>query len=163
MVQEDRSPAETSNQPIQPLMDRAAPGARQLVAPRRGSVASRERVGSFRNAIALGSQLRMAEYRVIAVEVEEGSSRPADPHVVTLCLEDGRRIPRLRAISNLRYGVEAYFTERVGQRARLRVVEPCSRCGEAYLRADEGATLPDSLMSLPPCPPRAAEPAKPRR
>jgi hypothetical protein len=105
----------------------------------------------------------MAEYRVVGVEIEQGSQRPADPHVVTVCLEDGRRIPRRRAISNIRYGIETYFTRRLGVRARLRVVEPCSRCGEAYLRADEGATQPDSLMSLPPCPPRAAEPARPRR
>ena len=105
----------------------------------------------------------MAEYRVIGVEIDEGSQRPADPHVVTLCLEDGRRVPKLRAISNIRYGVEAYFTERAGVRARLRVVEPCSRCGEAYLRADEAPTQRDSLMTLPPCPPRPAEPAKPRR
>jgi hypothetical protein len=105
----------------------------------------------------------MAEHRVIGVEIDESSQRPPDPHVTTICLQDGRRIPRLRAISNIRYGVEAYFTERAGIRARVRVVEPCSRCGEAYLRADEGATQPDSLVSLPPCPPRATEPAKPRR
>jgi hypothetical protein len=105
----------------------------------------------------------MAEHQVIGVEIGDPSRRLADPHVTMLCLQDGRRIPKARAISNIRYGVEGYFTERAGMRARVRVVEPCSRCGEAYLRADEGATQPDSLVSLPPCPPRSVEPAKPRR
>jgi hypothetical protein len=131
----------------------AAPGARQANAPRRGTLAG----------LTAGSQIRMAERRVIGVEIDDSSRRPADPHVVTICLEDGRRIPRLRAISNIRYGVEAYFTDRAGFRVPVRVVDPCSRCGEAYLRADAGATQSDSLISLPPCPPRAAEPAKPRR
>jgi len=96
----------------------------------------------------------MAEYRVIGVEIEGASDPGGDPHVTVLCLADGRRVPKLRAISNLRYGVETYYAESAGVRARLRVVGPCSRCGEAYLRADEGATLPDSLLSLPACPPR---------
>ena len=95
----------------------------------------------------------MAEFRVVRVEIEGGSERVGDPHVSFLCLEDGWRVPTLRAISNLRYGVERYYTEAVGVRAHLRVVGPCSRCGDAYLRADEGATLPDSLFSLPACPP----------
>jgi hypothetical protein len=103
----------------------------------------------------------MAEYRVTAVEVEHG--RPNDPHVAVLCLEDGRRIPKLRAMSNIRYGVEAYFAGEAEARARLRVVEPCSRCGEAYLRADGDATTRDRLMNLPACPPLTAAPAKPRR
>ncbi|HEX8025496.1 MAG TPA: hypothetical protein VF484_04750 [Candidatus Limnocylindrales bacterium] len=94
----------------------------------------------------------MAEHRVIAVDLAPGTSWPLDPHVTVLCLEDGRRIPKARAITNIRYGVEGYFTERDGVRSRLRVVDPCSRCGEAYLRADEGATLADSLLGLPPCP-----------
>ena len=95
----------------------------------------------------------MAEHRVIGIEVEQGSRHPPDPHVVRICLEDGRRIPKARAMTNLRYGVESYYTEVAGERARLRVVDPCSRCGEPYLRADEGATQPDRLMSLPPCGP----------
>ncbi|HKA66822.1 MAG TPA: hypothetical protein VKG03_02825 [Solirubrobacterales bacterium] len=95
----------------------------------------------------------MAEHRVVGVEIEGGSERVGDPHVTFLCLEDRRRLPTVRAISNLRYGVESYYTEIAGVRAHLRVVGPCSRCGEAYLRADEGATLPDSLLSVPPCPP----------
>lgn len=95
----------------------------------------------------------MAEYRVVGVEIEGGSERGGDPHVTFLCLEDGRRVPRSRAISNLRYGVERYYTETAGVRAHLRAVGPCSRCGEAYLRADEGATLPDRLLSLPACGP----------
>ncbi|HLX35631.1 MAG TPA: hypothetical protein VKR30_10380 [Candidatus Limnocylindrales bacterium] len=93
----------------------------------------------------------MAEHRVIGVGVEVSGSHPPDPHVSLICLDDGRRIPRARAITNLRYGVESYFTEIDGVRARLRVVDPCSRCGQAYLRADEDATQADSLMSLPPC------------
>jgi len=131
---------------------RVAPGARQ--APPRGTAASEPL--TFRAAISLGSSLRMAEHRVVAVDIEQGTSSPLDPHVALLCLEDGRRIPRARAITNLRYGVEGYYTERDGARSRLRVVDPCSRCGEAYLRADEGATQADTLLSMPPCPPGQA-------
>ena len=94
----------------------------------------------------------MVEYRVVGVEIEGGSGRGGDPHVAFLCLEDGRRLPSSRAMSNLRYGIERYYTEAAGIQAHLRAVGPCSRCGEAYLRADEGATLPDNLLSLPPCP-----------
>ena len=94
----------------------------------------------------------MAEYRVIGVEIAAGAERSGDPHAAFLCLEDGRRLPSTRAMSNLRYGVERYYTEAAGIQAHLRVVGPCSRCGEAYLRADEGATLPDMLLSLPACP-----------
>jgi hypothetical protein len=103
----------------------------------------------------------MTEYRVIGVEVQD--SRPKDPHPAVLCLEDGRRVPKVRAMSNIRYGVEAYFAEDAGARVHLRVVDPCSRCGEPYLRADRDATIRDRLMNLPPCPPLAAAPAKPRR
>ena len=105
----------------------------------------------------------MAEHRVVGVEIERAAGPLADPHPDLLCLEDGRRIPLPRAISNIRYGVEAYYTEVAGVQARLRVVDPCSRCGEAYLRADADATLPDHLMTLPPCPPLEGTPAKPRR
>jgi len=135
---------------------RVAPGARQARS-RRGDATSAETL-SFREAISLGSQLRMGDHRVVAVEIEPGTSRPPDPHVSVICLEDGRRIPKARAMSNLRYGVEAYYTEVEGVRAHLRVVDPCSRCGEPFLRADENATLPDGLMSLPPC---AEEPSSP--
>jgi hypothetical protein len=128
---------------------RVAPGARQAEG-RRGDATEPE-AQSFRDAIELGSSLRMLEHRVVAVTVEPGTSRPPDPHVSLICLEDGRRIPKTRAITNLRYGVESYYTEIDGVRARLRVVDPCSRCGGAYLRADDGATQPDRLMSLPPC------------
>jgi hypothetical protein len=128
---------------------RVAPGARQAES-RRGAATTPD-VRSFRDAISLGSQLRMGDHRVVAVEIEQGTTYPPDPHVAAICLEDGRRIPRVRAITNLRYGVERYFTEVEGVRAHLRVVDPCSRCGEAFLRADEGATLPDQLPSLPPC------------
>lgn len=130
--------------------NRVAPGARQ--APPRGAASESL---TFRAAISLGSSLRRIEHRVIGIELDAGTG-PADPHAAVLCLEDGRRIPKVRAITNLRYGVEAYFTERGGVRSRLRVVDPCSRCGEAYLRADEGATQADTLLSLPPCPPGQA-------
>jgi hypothetical protein len=129
---------------------RVAPGARQAER-RRGDATSPENL-SFREAISLGSQLRRGDHRVVAVEIETGTARPPDPHVAAICLEDGRRIPKARAMTNLRYGVEAYYTEVGGVRAHVRVVDPCSRCGEPFLRADERATLPDALMSLPPCP-----------
>ena len=92
----------------------------------------------------------MAQHLVIGIERDGG---PADPHVTSLCLEDGRRIPNLRAISNIRYGVEQYVTDANGRTARVRVVGPCSMCGVDYLRADDEATLRDTLLGLPVCPP----------
>jgi hypothetical protein len=93
----------------------------------------------------------MLHHRVIGVEQGPGSGNPRDPHVVALCLEDGRRIPSLRAISNIKYGVEGYHTEVAGRVARVRVVSPCSRCGLDYLRAEDEVTLRDTLLSLPGC------------
>jgi hypothetical protein len=89
--------------------------------------------------------------RVIGVERGDGLGDPRDPHVAVLCLEDGRRIPGFRAISNIKYGVEAYYTEVDGRSARVRVVGPCSRCGLDYLRAEAETTLKDTLMRLPGC------------
>jgi hypothetical protein len=129
--------------------NRVAPGARQAES-RRGAATAQEGL-SFRAAIALGSQIRIEDHRVVAVQIEDGTSHPPDPHVAAICLEDGRRIPKARAMTNLRYGVERYYTEVQGVRAHLRVVDPCSRCGKPFLRADEAATLPDQLMGLPPC------------
>src|SRR4026209_1689453 len=110
MVGGDRTRTDSVTLSAQASNTRAAPGARQARAPRKGAVASPESHESFRAAVALGSKLRMAEYRVVGVEIEGGSERGGDPHVTFLCLEDGRRVPRLRAISNLRYGVERYYT-----------------------------------------------------
>jgi hypothetical protein len=105
----------------------------------------------------------MADHRVIGVERDPGSGYPRDPHVRLLCLEDGQRIPRLRAITNIKYGVASYHTDMAGVRARVRVVGPCSRCGEDYLRADDEATLRDTLLTLPECgpetPPSASQAA----
>ncbi len=97
----------------------------------------------------------MLEHRVIGVEPELGSGDARDPHVAVLCLDDGRRMPNLRAISNIKYGIEAYYTEAVGRRARVRVVGPCDRCGLDYLRADDVQAHRDTLLTLPPCAPVA--------
>jgi hypothetical protein len=93
----------------------------------------------------------MAEYRVVGVDRETRTGNPRDPHVHLLCLEDGRRIPVLRAISNLKYGVETYYTEVAGSRAKVRAVGPCSNCGDDYLRADDERSLKDTLLALPGC------------
>src|SRR5206468_2959750 len=106
-------------------------GALRAMTGRGGSRASNPKL-SVRAAIRLGSLLRMTEYRVVGVSIDPGPDVAGDPHVVTLCLDDGRRVTRARAISNLRYGVEAYYAETGGTPARLRVVDPCSRCGRAY-------------------------------
>ena len=94
---------------------------------------------------------QMLQTRVIGVELEGGSGDPRDSHAAVLCLEDGRRIPGLRAISNIKYGVEAYFTEIEGRIAKVRAVGPCSQCGLDYLRAEDEVTLKDTLMGLPGC------------
>lgn len=93
----------------------------------------------------------MNQNRVTGIERGDGSGDPRDPHVVVLCLEDGRRVPNLRAISNIKYGVEAYHTTVDGRVARVRVVGPCSRCGLDYLRAEDEITLRDTLLGLPDC------------
>ena len=69
---------------------RVAPEARQAPSRRRDATSSEAL--SFRAAMALGSQLRMSEHRVVGIEIEQGTAYPPDPHVAVICLEDGRRI-----------------------------------------------------------------------
>lgn len=94
----------------------------------------------------------MPHVGVVAIEIAVPGRRD-DPHPAALQLADGRQISAERAITNLRYGVEAYFVEDAdGQRIGVRAVGPCPRCGLTYLRADEGATTADRLLRLPQSP-----------
>jgi len=90
----------------------------------------------------------MVDRHVVAVEIAR-LGRPDDPHPAMLHLEDGRRVAAERVISDLRYGVEAYYAIGEGGRTDLRIVGPCPRCGLDYLRADAGGTRRDELMRLP--------------
>jgi hypothetical protein len=91
----------------------------------------------------------MLESRVVAIEVATPGRRD-DPHPAALQLADGRQVSAARVITNLRYGVEAYYVEAVdGPRVAVRAVGPCPRCGLTYLRADDDAKTSDRLMGLP--------------
>jgi hypothetical protein len=90
----------------------------------------------------------MTDYRVIAVEIET-SGGPNHPHVSAIHLADGRRLPALRAMTNLKYRVEGYDAGSGDDRAPLRTVGPCSGCGQRYLRADDPTTGRDRLLRLP--------------
>jgi hypothetical protein len=91
----------------------------------------------------------MTDYRVIAIEIET-SGGPNHPHVSAIHLGDGRRVPALRAMTNLKYGVEGYDAgSSHDDEAPLRTVGPCSACGRSYLRAEDPATGRDRLLRLP--------------
>ena len=90
----------------------------------------------------------MTDYRVTAIEIET-SGGPNHPHVSAIHLADGRRVPALRAMTNLKYGVEGYDAGPGDDGAPLRTVGPCSGCGQQYLRADDPTTGRDRLLHLP--------------
>ena len=91
----------------------------------------------------------MTDYRVLAIEIET-SGGPNHPHVSAIHLADGRRVPAVRAMTNLKYGVEGYDAGTGDDdRAPLRTVGPCSGCGRSYLRADDPTTGRDRLLRLP--------------
>jgi hypothetical protein len=91
----------------------------------------------------------MTDYRVLAIEIET-SGGPNDPHVSAMHLADGRRVPALRAMTNLKYGVERYDAGTGDDDgAPVRTVGPCSGCGRSYLRADDPTTGRDRLLRLP--------------
>jgi hypothetical protein len=91
----------------------------------------------------------MTDYRVLAIEIET-SGGPNHPHVSAIHLADGRRVPALRAMTNLKYGVEGYDAGTGNDDgAPVRTVGPCSGCGQRYLRADDPTTGRDRLLRLP--------------
>lgn len=91
----------------------------------------------------------MTDYRVLAIEIET-SGGPNDSHVSAIHLADGRRVPALRAMTNLKYGVEGYDAGAGDHdEAPVRTVGPCSGCGRSYLRADDPTTGRDRLLRLP--------------
>lgn len=72
-------------------------------------------------------------------------------HIETLCLEDGRRVAKATAISNIENKSESYYTTADGQTANVEVVQRCSRCASKYLRTDRDTTTKDNLLELPDC------------
>lgn len=90
----------------------------------------------------------MGAHRVVAIEIGSPGRRD-DPHPATVQLDDGRQVSSDRVISDLRYGTESYFVDEDGQAIPVRIVDPCPRCGLAYLRADAAASGVDRLMRLP--------------
>jgi hypothetical protein len=86
--------------------------------------------------------------RVVAIEIGAPGRRD-DPHPAALQLADGRQVSADRVITDLRYGLSAYYVADGDRRVALRIVGPCPRCGRDYLRADGEATGSDRLMRLP--------------
>jgi Protein of unknown function (DUF3892) len=93
----------------------------------------------------------MASYRVDATYKESVSAGGEHRHIVSLCLEDGRRIPKAIAIRNTRLRAETYYTLRQGQRAEVEVSTQCPRCHGEYLRTNQDSTTKNNLLELPDC------------
>lgn len=72
-------------------------------------------------------------------------------HIETLCLEDGRRVAKATAISNIENNVESYYTMADGEKAKVKVVQRCDRCASKYLRTDRDRTAKDNLLEMPDC------------
>ena len=93
----------------------------------------------------------MASYRVDATDKVSVSEGGEHRHIVTLCLEDGRRIPKAVAIRNTRLRAETYYTFRAGQRAEVEVSTQCPLCYSEYLRTNQDSTTRNNLLELPDC------------
>jgi hypothetical protein len=93
----------------------------------------------------------LAAYRVTETDKGDESTGGHHRHITTLCLEDGRRVPKATAISNIEFGLESYYASADGQRANVEVVQRCSRCYAKYLRTDRDTTTKDNLLALPDC------------
>jgi hypothetical protein len=93
----------------------------------------------------------VAAYRVAKTGKEDVWAGGHHRHIATLCLEDGRRVPKATAMANIEAGLEQYYTYADGQRANVEVVQRCSRCAAKYLRTDRDTTIKDNLLALPDC------------
>ena len=93
----------------------------------------------------------MGSYRVDGTDKESVSAGGEHRHIVSLCLEDGRRIPKAVAIRNTRLRAETYYTFRGGQRAEVEVSTQCPRCYDEYLRTSRDSTVKNNLLELPDC------------
>jgi hypothetical protein len=93
----------------------------------------------------------MGSYRVDATDKESVTEGGEHRHIVSLCLEDGRRIPKAVAIRNTRLRAETYYTFRQGQRAEVEVSTQCPLCYSEYLRTNQDSTTKNNLLELPDC------------
>lgn len=93
----------------------------------------------------------MASYRVTRTDKETAWGGGQHRHIAGLCLEAGRRVAKNTAISNIRTGVETYYTYERGLRANVEVVTRCEKCADAYLRTDADTTTKNNLLELPDC------------
>lgn len=93
----------------------------------------------------------MAAYRVNKTDKGGESVGGYHRHIVAICLEGGRRLPKATAILNIEAGSESYYTFADGQSANVEVVQRCSRCASKYLRTDRDTTTKDNLLELPDC------------
>ena len=93
----------------------------------------------------------MASFRVDATDKESVSAGGEHRHIVSLCLEDGRRIPKAVAIRNTRLRAETYYTFRQGQRAEVEVSTQCPLCYGEYLRTSQDSATKNNLLELPDC------------
>lgn len=93
----------------------------------------------------------MAAYRVNKTDKAAESTGGYHRHIVAICLDGGRRVPKATAIVNIETGSESYYTYADGQRANVEVVPRCARCAAKYLRTDRDTTTKDNLLELPDC------------
>jgi Protein of unknown function (DUF3892) len=93
----------------------------------------------------------LAAHRVVKTDKGSESAGGYHRHIVALCLEGGRRVPKSTAISNIEGRVESYYTNAGGQQANVEVVQRCIRCSSKYLRTDRDSTIKDNLLELPDC------------
>jgi uncharacterized protein DUF3892 len=93
----------------------------------------------------------MAAFRVRRTDKETATVGGIHRHIATLCLEDGRSVPKLQAIANIRMGLESYYTFADSLRADVEVVDRCYLCASEYLKTNRDTTTRNNLLWLPDC------------
>ena len=93
----------------------------------------------------------MASYRVDRTDKESVWQGGSHRHIAALCLEDRRRVPKAKAIANIKSGLETYYTYAGGLRAEVEVASRCSRCSSEFLRTNRDTTTKNNLLELPDC------------
>lgn len=90
----------------------------------------------------------MADFQIVAVRTEPSASGTHE-HIARVKTRYGADIARSTVVNDIRYGSDTYYTEILGFRADVIVVE-CPHCtfGD-YIKTTADATTADNLLSLP--------------